>query len=215
MARVFTSFTLLALVFSMVMATDTSPLQDFCVADTSDHVFVNGFTCKNPSLVEANDFYFGGLHMKGNTSNPVGSRVTPVFVEQLPGLNTLGIAMARVDYEPWGLNPPHLHPRATEVLTVVKGTLEVGFVTSNPENRFISKVLHEGDVFVFPMKLVHYQRNIGNTNAFAISTLSNQNPGIVTIANVVFGSKPKISTDILVKTFQTSSDIISNLQSKF
>ncbi|KAJ9551247.1 hypothetical protein OSB04_015292 [Centaurea solstitialis] len=215
MARVFNSFALLALVFSMAMPIESSPLQDFCVADTSDHVFVNGFACKNPSLVEANDFYFSGLHMRGNTSNPVGSRVTPVFVEQLPGLNTLGIAMARVDYDPWGLNPPHFHPRATEVLTVVKGTLEVGFVTSNPENRFITTILHEGDVFVFPERLVHFQRNIGNTNAFGISTLSSQNPGIVTIANAVFGSKPDISTDILAKAFQTSTGMISNLQTKF
>ncbi|KAL8223252.1 hypothetical protein R6Q57_020651 [Mikania cordata] len=197
------------------MATDPSPLQDFCVADLNGQVLVNGFTCKNPNLVQADDFYFGGLRMKGNTSNPVGSKVSTVFVEQLPGLNTLGIAMARVDYEPWGLNPPHFHPRATELFTVLKGTLEVGFVTSNPENRFITKVLQEGDVFVFPMRLIHFQRNIGNTSALAVSTLSSQNPGIVTIANAVFGSKPDISTDILAKAFQSSNDIIETLQLKF
>ncbi|KAD0546608.1 hypothetical protein E3N88_29057 [Mikania micrantha] len=215
MARVFGSFLLLVLVFPATMATDPSPLQDFCVADLNGQVLVNGFTCKNPNLVQADDFYFGGLRMKGNTSNPVGSKVSTVFVEQLPGLNTLGIAMARVDYEPWGLNPPHFHPRATELFTVLKGTLEVGFVTSNPENRFITKVLQEGDVFVFPMRLVHFQRNIGNTSALAVSTLSSQNPGIVTIANAVFGSKPDISTDILAKAFQSTNDIIETLHLKF
>ncbi|KAI3754208.1 hypothetical protein L1987_53986 [Smallanthus sonchifolius] len=215
MARVLGSFLLLVVVSSVAMATDPSPLQDFCVADPSGQVLVNGFACKNPSLVQADDFYFGGLRMRGNTSNPVGSKVSPVFVDQLPGLNTLGIAMARVDYEPWGLNPPHFHPRATELFTVLEGTLEVGFVTSNPENRFITKVLQKGDVFVFPMRLVHFQRNIGNTKALAVSTLSSQNPGIVTIANAVFGSKPAISTDILAKAFQTGNDVIENLQLKF
>ncbi|KAJ0591473.1 putative germin, rmlC-like cupin domain superfamily, rmlC-like jelly roll [Helianthus annuus] len=178
-------------------------------------VLVNGFACKNPSLVQADDFYFDGLRMRGNTSNAVGSKVSLVTVEQVPGLNTLGISMARVDYEPGGLNPPHVHSRATELFTVLEGTIEVGFVTSNPENRFITKVLHKGDVFVFPFRLVHFQRNIGNANALAISTLSSQNPGIVTIANAVFGSKPDISSDILAKAFQTSNEVIENLQFKF
>lgn len=178
-------------------------------------VLVNGFTCKNPSSVQANDFYFGGLHMMGNTSNALGSKVTPVSVAQLPGLNTLGISLARIDYAPWGINPPHTHPRASEILTVLEGSLEVGFVTSNPENRHISKVLYKGDVFVFPVNLVHYQRNNGKTNAVAIAALSSQNPGVIPIANVVFGSKPDISTDILAKAFQTSDDVISNMQIKF
>ena len=123
--------------------------------------------------------------------------------------------MARVDYIPGGLNPPHYHTRATELLTLLEGTLEVGFVTSNPENRFITTVLHKGDVFVFPKRLVHFQRNIGKTNARVISSLNSQNPGIVTIANVTFGSKPDISMDILAKAFQMNKDVIANLQSKF
>ena len=156
-----------------------------------------------------------GLHIPGNTSNPVGSRVTPVTVAQIPGLNTLGISLARVDYEPWGINPPHTHPRATEILTVVQGTLEVGFVTSNPENRLVSKVLKMGDVFVFPVGLIHFQRNVGYGKAVAIAGLSSQNPGVITIANAVFGSKPDISADILAKAFQVDKSVVLNVQSKF
>ena len=176
---------------------------------------VNGFVCKDPKLVEAQDFFFSGLHIPGNTSNPVGSRVTPVTVAQIPGLNTLGISLARVDYEPWGINPPHTHPRATEILTVVQGTLEVGFVTSNPENRLVSKVLKMGDVFVFPVGLIHFQRNVGYGKAVAIAGLSSQNPGVITIANAVFGSKPDISADILAKAFQVDKSVVLNVQSKF
>ncbi|MFS7965377.1 hypothetical protein Hanom_Chr09g00761541 [Helianthus anomalus] len=153
--------------------------------------------------------------MMANTSNPLGSRVTPVTVTQLPGLNTLGISMARIDYAPWGINPPHTHPRATEILTVLEGSLEVGFVTSNIENRHISKVLHKGDVFVFPVNLIHYQRNAGKTNAVAIVALSSQNPGVIPVANAVFGSNPDISNDVLAKAFQTSDDVISNIRFKF
>ena len=123
--------------------------------------------------------------------------------------------MARIDYVPWGINPPHTHPRATEVLTVLDGTLEVGFVTSNPENRHFRKVLQKGDVFVFPTGLVHYQRNVGYDNAVAIAALSSQNPGLITVANAVFGATPDIDGDVLVKAFHLDKAIVSYLQSKF
>ncbi|KAK4488095.1 hypothetical protein RD792_003837 [Penstemon davidsonii] len=199
----------------VAFASDPSPLQDFCVADTKGPVLVNGFACKDPKLVTADDFSFSGLHMPGNTSNPVGSRVTPVNVAQIPGLNTLGISMVRIDFAPWGINPPHTHPRATEVLTVIEGTLEVGFVTSNPENNLITKVLQKGDVIVFPVNLVHFQRNNGNGNTVAIAALSSQNPGVITVANAVFGSNPAIANDLLAKSFQTDTKTIDWIQSKF
>ncbi|MFS7991138.1 hypothetical protein Hanom_Chr12g01067321 [Helianthus anomalus] len=178
-------------------------------------VRVNGLPCKNPSWVQANDFHFSGMHIPGNTSNAVGSSVTPAFVFQIPGLNTLGISLARLDFAPWGVIPPHTHPRATEILTVLEGKIEVGFVTSNPQNRHISKVLNKGDVFVFPVNLVHYQRNVGNTYAVAIVALSSQNPGVNLIGNAVFGSNPDISIDILAKAFQVSEDVISDIKLKF
>ncbi|XP_057782911.1 putative germin-like protein 2-1 [Salvia miltiorrhiza] len=207
---------LVALSFGfLAYAFEPSPLQDFCVADTSSSARVNGHVCKNPGSVGAEDFSFSGLHMPGNTSNPNGSRVTPVTVAQLPGLNTLGISMVRIDYAPWGINPPHTHPRATEILAVIEGSLEVGFVTSNPDNRLITKTLQKGDVFVFPIGLVHFQRNVGTKNAVAIAALSSQNPGVITIANVVFGSKPDISSNVLAKAFQIEQSVVYHLQATF
>ncbi|CAN6545992.1 unnamed protein product [Malus baccata var. baccata] len=205
----------LAVSSSIASASDPSSLQDFCVADKAS-VLVNGFACKDSKLVDANDFFFSGLHLAaGNISNPVGSRVTPVNAVQIPGLNTLGISMVRIDYAPWGINPPHTHPRATEVLTVLEGSLQVGIITSNPENRHISKVLQKGDVFVFPVGLVHYQHNVGNSNAVVLAALSSQNPGAITVANTIFGSKPDIPADVLAKSFQVDSNVVFDLQAKF
>ncbi|KAI5572134.1 hypothetical protein POPTR_011G163300v4 [Populus trichocarpa] len=208
-------FGFLSLSFSFALASDPSPLQDFCVAGGDGNVLVNGLACKDPKSVQASDFSFSGLHMLGNTSNAVGSRVTAVNVAQIPGLNTLGISFARIDYAPAGINPPHTHPRASEILTVLEGSLEVGFVTSNPENRLITKVLQKGDVFVFPINLVHFQRNVGTSNAVALAALSSQNPGVITIANAVFGSNPDIPSDILAKAFQLHKNVVNSLQSKF
>ncbi|KAF8029089.1 hypothetical protein BT93_E1687 [Corymbia citriodora subsp. variegata] len=214
MAKIVPWICFLGLVF-VLAAADQSPLQDFCVAQAGSSVLVNGLPCKDPQTVQANDFSFRGLHLPGNTSNPVGSKVTPVTATQLPGLNTLGISLARIDIAPWGINPPHTHPRATEILLVLEGTLEVGFITSNPDNRLISKILQKGDVFVFPQGLIHYQRNTGYGNAVAIAALGSQNPGVITIANAVFGSMPDISVDILAKAFQVDKTVISQIQSKF
>ncbi|CAL9754119.1 unnamed protein product, partial [Musa acuminata subsp. burmannicoides] len=194
---------LLAMASSLAMASDPSPLQDFCVADKNSKVLVNGFVCKDPKQVTAEDFFFMGLDKAGNTVNKLGSMVTAVNVNKLVGLNTLGISMVRIDYGPKGLNPPHTHPRATEILTVIEGQLLVGFVTSNTDdgNRLFTKMLKKGDVFVFPEGLIHFQFNPGYTNTVAIGALSSQNPGTITIANAVFGSKPPISDDVLAKAF--------------
>ncbi|KAI7728421.1 hypothetical protein M8C21_000905 [Ambrosia artemisiifolia] len=208
--------TLLALAFCcLAFAFEPKPLQDFCVSDPNSSVFINGMACKNPMQIQANDFYFRGLHLKGNTSNPFGLMVQPVTVAQLPGLNTLGISMIRIDYAPWGINPPHTHPRATEIITVIEGTLQVGFITSYPEYRLITKVLYQGDVFVFPVGLVHFQQNVANKSAVVIGALSSQNPGAIMVGNAVFGSKPTISSEILAKAFQVDKKVVDLLKAKF
>ncbi|KAM4112477.1 hypothetical protein ACJW30_05G143100 [Castanea mollissima] len=213
-------FGLLAFVFIAALASDPSPLQDFCVADTNSQVLLNGLACKDPKIVEANDFSISssGLHIAGNTSNPLGSRVTPMTAAQIPGLNSLRNHRTSINVcGVWegGINPPQTHPQATKILTVLEGSLEVGFVTSNPQNRLITKVLQKGDVFVFPIGLVHYQRNVGNESAIVIAALSSQNPGVITIANAVFGSKPQIPNEILVKALQVDNDVVNYIRSKF
>uniref|UniRef100_A0A2N9G0B8 Germin-like protein n=1 Tax=Fagus sylvatica TaxID=28930 RepID=A0A2N9G0B8_FAGSY len=213
----FVTIALFALALSLASASDPDPVQDFCVAldDPKSAVFVNGKFCKDPKLAKAEDFFFKGLDIPGNTDNRVGSNVTTVNVDQIPGLNTLGISVVRIDYAPYGQNPPHTHPRATEILVVLEGTLYVGFVTSNPENRFFSKVLNKGDVFVFPIGLIHFQFNVGKTNAVAFAALSSQNPGVITIADAVFGSNPPINPDVLAKAFALDQKVVENLQKVF
>ncbi|KAF4384457.1 hypothetical protein G4B88_028531 [Cannabis sativa] len=188
----------LAVAASVVSAYDPSPLQDFCVA--------------------IDDPKNAWLNIPGNTMNPVGSNVTTVNVGTLPGLNTLGISLVRIDYAPYGQNPPHTHPRASEILVVVEGTLYVGFVTSNQadgKNLLFTKILNKGDVFVFPIGLIHFQLNIGKTPAVAFAGLSSQNPGVITIANAVFGATPPINADLLARAFRLDKNIVLDLQKQF
>ncbi|KAK8271694.1 hypothetical protein V6Z12_D11G279600 [Gossypium hirsutum] len=166
------AFAILAFSSLLASASDPSPLQDF--------LFVNGKFCKDPKLANAEDFFYSGLNIPRNTSNSVGSTVTPV-----------------------------------NILVVLEGILYVDFVTSNTDNRLITKVLNPCDVFVFPVGLIHFQSNIGNAKAVAFAGLSSQNPGVITIVNAVFDSNPPINPDVLTKAFQLDKIIVSYLQSKF
>ena len=146
---------------------------------------LNGFPCKKPESVTPNDFFSDVLSLPGNTGNPVGSAVTAANVEKLPGLNTLGMSMSRVDYGPGGVNPPHTHPRATEIIFVLEGSLDVGFVTTS--GKLFARTVCKGELFVFPRGLVHFQRNNGGVNAVAISAFNSQLPGTQYLATAMFG----------------------------
>ncbi|XP_075667675.1 germin-like protein subfamily 1 member 13 [Castanea sativa] len=207
---------ILALASSLASAYDPSPLQDFCVAinNLKSGEFMNGNFCKDPAQVIANDFFFSGLNIPKNTRNKNGLNITLVNVDNLLGLNTLGISLARIDYAPYALNPPHTHPHSTELLVVIEGTLLVGFVTSD-SNKLFTKVLNKGDVFIFPIGLIHFQINIGETAALAFASFNSQNPGLITIANTVFGSNPPINSDVLIKAFQLENGVVEYLQKAF
>ncbi|CAA3020714.1 germin 2-1 [Olea europaea subsp. europaea] len=192
---VLTLISILAIGWTLVHAGEPSPLQDFCVADFDSPVRVNGHACLDPKKVTADRFYFEGLHKPGNTSNTLGSYVNRPTVDETPGLNTLGISTVRVNYAPRGVVPPHRHPRASEILIVLEG--------------------EKGDVFAFPFGLIHFQQNVGHGNAVTIAFLSSPNPGVIPIANTVFGSNPSINDDLLAKAFRVDKSIIRNLKSPY
>ncbi|WMV12280.1 hypothetical protein MTR67_005665, partial [Solanum verrucosum] len=101
------------------------------------------------------------------------------------------------------------------IVIAVNGRLYVGFVLSNPgpnmKNKLFTKILNSGDVFVFPEGLIHFQLNVGKTNAIAFAGLSSQNAGVITVANAVFGSDPPINDDVLAKAFQVDKKVIDDL----
>ncbi|KAA3487130.1 germin-like protein subfamily 2 member 4 [Gossypium australe] len=189
----------LALVLGASRA-DPDLLQDVCVADLSSGIKLNGFPCKHPSTIGANDFFFAGLANPNFPNNTLGSLVTAANVEKIPGLNTLGVSMSRIDYAVGGVNPPHTHPRASEIAFVLEGELEVGFFTTS--NVLISKRIKKGEIFVFPKGLLHFQKNIGKTRASAITAFDSQFSGTQSIATTLFAASPTIPNDVLSKAFQ-------------
>lgn len=111
---------------------------------------------------------------------------------------------------PGGINAAHYHPRSAELLLVIQGWLEVGFVDSN--NKLISQVLQTGDLFVFPKALVHFQVNRDpRYPAVGLSAFGSTNDGAVVLPRTLFTSG--INKDVLAETFKTDADTINELVS--
>lgn len=170
-------------------------VQDFCVADLNLPDGPAGYSCKKK--VTENDFAHSGLGAVGNTSNIIKAAVTPAFAAQFPGLNGLGISMARLDLAPGGVIPLHTHPGANEVLVVIDGTICAGFISSGSNTVYI-KTLSKGDIMVFPQGLLHYQLNVGEGGALAYVSFSSQNPGLQILDFALFAND--LPTDLVTAT---------------
>eukprot|EP00244_Chara_vulgaris_P010950 TRINITY_DN5205_c0_g1_i1.p1 TRINITY_DN5205_c0_g1~~TRINITY_DN5205_c0_g1_i1.p1 ORF type:complete len:213 (+),score=24.48 TRINITY_DN5205_c0_g1_i1:157-795(+) len=134
----------------------------------------------------ASDFVFTGLRDVPSPGPGLGFRAVPVNFMSMPILGGQGISYTYYKYAPCGQNPPHIHPRAAELLYVIKGNLSVGLVDSS-EKLYLND-LQEGDVALFPRGLVHWQHNLGNEEAIAILAFTDSNPGVVAVNRALFSS---------------------------
>ncbi|KAL2897650.1 Auxin-binding protein ABP19a [Bienertia sinuspersici] len=133
-----------------------------------------GFSCKDPANVTTDDFIFTGFRGERTTNNLLGLNATAAVASTFPGLNGLGISMARLDFGAGGHIPIHSH-RTSEVIVVVRGSLIAGFIDSSNVAYF--KTLEVGDMMIFPENMLHFQFNNGTTPAMAFVALNGANPG--------------------------------------
>ncbi|KAK4845393.1 hypothetical protein QYF36_004448 [Acer negundo] len=146
----------------------------------------------------------------GNTDNFLLSSVTLVTAFDFPGLNTLGLSVARTDIDKDGMVMPHSHPRASEILFVFEGVVIAGFIDTN--SKVFLKLLKAGDVFVFPKGLLHFFFNSGFDSATVFSVLSSQNPGVVSISGDMFEPDFNIINKLVRKFISVSADnLIPNI----
>ncbi|KAJ9181403.1 hypothetical protein P3X46_009536 [Hevea brasiliensis] len=208
----------LLVVFSLqcllALASDPDPVQDFCIPNPKyGAIRTARFTilsCKNSSEATTDDFVFSGMKTAGNFSE-TGLATIPVNPANFPGLNTLGMSFVRADLKVGAINPPHFHPRATEITHVVQGSVYLGFVDSN--NRVYARVLEQGEVMVFPRGLVHFQMNVGDEPATVFGSFNSQNPGNQKIPAAIFGSG--IDDKLLEKAFGLSPKQIEMMRRRF
>lgn len=177
---------LLLLLFPLLLFTSEAAIQDFCVGDLSGPESPAGYSCKSPAKVTVNDFAYSGLAAAGNTSGLIKAAVTPAFAAQFPGLNGLGVSMARLDLAVGGVIPMHTHPGGSEVLLVIDGNICAGFISS--ANTVYFKTLVKGDIMVFPRGLLHFQVNSGKVPALAFVSFSSPSPGLQITDYALFGN---------------------------
>ncbi|OVA09123.1 Germin [Macleaya cordata] len=217
-----TTFSLLMIsIFFFILLTllgisksDPDPLQDYCIADTTtpQKFFINGSPCINPALAVPSHFKTSVLSKPGDTrANPFGFNVTLTNIKNMPGVNTQGLTMGRVDIAADGVVPLHWHPRASEMVLLLEGFVLVGFVDSS--NRLFTQQLRPGDSFVFPRGLTHFLYNLDSSRpAWVLSGLNSQNPGAELVALVSFETKPQILDVVLRKTFQISEQDVQRIR---
>ncbi|BAT80048.1 hypothetical protein LR48_Vigan04g013700 [Vigna angularis] len=197
---IFLSLSLLSLSHASVV--------DFCVADYTAPNGPAGYSCKKPAHVTVNDFVYSGLGIAGNTSNIIKAAVTPAFDAQFPGVNGLGISVARLDLAADGVIPLHTHPGASELLVVVEGQICAGFVDSG--NNVYLKTLEKGDIMVFPQGLLHFQINSGNSQALAFVSFSSANPGLQILDFALF--KSDFPTELITQTTFIDAAVVKKLK---
>ncbi|GMI94927.1 ARABIDOPSIS THALIANA GERMIN 3, germin 3, GERMIN-LIKE PROTEIN 3 [Hibiscus trionum] len=177
---------ILPILFISSFLLSSSDASDFCVADLQAPQGPAAYSCKKSELVTVNDFVFSGLREEGNTSNLIKAAVTSAFSAQFPGVNGLGISVARLDLAVSGVVPMHTHPGGSEIIVVVRGTITAGFLSS--ANKVYYKALRSGDVMVFPQGLLHFQINAGKTTASAYLSFGSPSPGVQVLDFALFAN---------------------------
>ncbi|KAL7202244.1 hypothetical protein ACSBR1_033839 [Camellia fascicularis] len=182
------------------------------IAEAGDPDILSDFivpaTFNNP--IDGNFFTFIGMRgLPANSTNPPIFKVTKATMAEFPALNGQSVSMAVLQFPAGGVNPPHTHPRSAELLFLVEGSMEVGFVDTT--NKLYTQTLQAGDMFVFPKGLVHYQYNADVTKeATAISAFGSANAGTVSAPVTLFATG--IDDGILAKSFKTDVATIQKLK---
>jgi quercetin dioxygenase-like cupin family protein len=199
------------IIFSLLSFSHASLVVDFCVADYTAPNGPAGYSCKSPENATADDFVYHGLNTSGNITNIFNATVTFAFDSQFPGLNGLGITIGRLDFGVGGFVPLHTHPRGSELIVVIEGTLLAGFVSTN--NVAYIKTLYKGDIMVFPQGLLHFQINVGDSNALAFVSLGSANPGLQILDTALFSSN--LPSEVIAATSFIDIDEVRKLKGIF
>lgn len=137
-------------------------------------------------------FDFNSKLPDGNKSGGVTKAAN---IESFPILTGLGISTTLGFLNPCGMNTPHIHPRATEFLTVVEGKgVKFGYILENLATQEIAGSLDKFQGTVFPMGSIHYQFNDNpdcKPSTF-VAALNSEDPGTSQIAQNFFGLNPDV-----------------------
>ncbi|XP_040992605.1 germin-like protein 9-3 [Juglans microcarpa x Juglans regia] len=180
------------------------------MATAGDPNIISDFVLpQNATLIDGNFFTFTGMRSLFLSSPPTTFKVLKASMAEFPALNGQSVSYAVLEFANGTINPPHIHPRSAELLFLLGGTLQVGFVDTT--NKLFTQTLEAGDLFVFPKGLVHFQYNADPQGfALALSAFGSANAGTVSIPNTLFTTG--IDDNVLAKSFKTDVATIQALK---
>ncbi|KAI5322875.1 hypothetical protein L3X38_031947 [Prunus dulcis] len=201
------------------MASRTSSLKFFSLlfasfaivqmAMAGDPDIISDFLLPANGTVDANFFTYTGFRVLVGGGPPTTFKVLKATLAEFPALDGQSVSCAVLEFPSGTTNPPHIHPRSAELLFLVDGTLEVGFIDT--KNNLFTQTLQSGDLFVFPKGLVHFQYNADAQNpALAISAFGSANAGTVSLPNTLFTTG--IDDNVLAISFKTDVATIQKLK---
>ncbi|XP_034580791.1 germin-like protein 9-1 [Setaria viridis] len=180
-------------------AGDPDILTDYVLPPGADPAQINGSFFTYTRLVSG---------LAGDTAAKF--TVSKATAAEFPALLGQSVSYAALVYGPGTVNPPHIHPRASELLVVVQGPLVVGLVDSARGGAVHTAALETGDVFVFPKGMVHFQLNNGTTAARAFSAFGSASPGTTSLPAALF--ETGIDDAVLEKSFHTDKATVEELK---
>ena len=184
------------LLVAIVTASDPDIIKDFLVPD-------------NVTSIDGNFFTYTGMRGILEKDYPPNFKVTKASMAEFQALNGQSVSFAVLEFPAGAVNPPHVHPRSAELLFVIDGSLEVGFVDTT--NKLFTQTLQLGDMFVFPKGLVHYQYNAkADQPATALSAFGSANAGTASVPTSVFATG--IDDSILAMAFKTDVATIEKIK---
>ncbi|ONI01329.1 hypothetical protein PRUPE_6G133200 [Prunus persica] len=201
------------------MASRTSTLKFFSLLISSfaivqmamagDPDIISDFLLPANGTVDANFFTYTGFRVLVGGSPPTAFKVLKATLAEFPALDGQSVSYAVLEFPSGTTNPPHTHPRSAELLFLIDGTLEVGFIDT--KNNLFTQTLQAGDLFVFPKGLVHFQYNADAQNpALAVSAFGSANAGTVSLPNTLFTTG--IDDNVLAISFKTDVATIQKLK---
>ncbi|KAE8037410.1 hypothetical protein FH972_009999 [Carpinus fangiana] len=162
----------------------------------------------NVTVVDGNFFTFTGMRSLLGAGPPTAFKASKASMAEFPALNGQSISMDVLQFPAGSISPPHTRVRATGLLFLIAGTLEVGFVDTT--NKLFTQTLQTGDMFIFPKGLVHFQYNAGSTPAVAVAAFGSANAGLVSLPNTLFNTS--IDDNVLALSFKTDVATIQRLK---
>ncbi|XP_021897670.1 germin-like protein 9-3 [Carica papaya] len=174
------------------------------------HITSDFLVPENSKAINSSFFTLTAMRTLFKPNPPATFSVTKATMAEFPALKGQSVSYAALEFPAGGsVDPLHAHPRSAELLFVVHGCVEVGFVDTR--GKLLTQKVEEGDMFLFPKGVVHFEYNIEEEiPAFAVSAFGSASPGTEWVDGGLFGAE--VEDEILAKSFQTDVATIQKIK---